>query len=112
MSHSTLSSESVATESIRSSVAYAVLPYPAPIIDSDSELTEAPASHVILDSDSNDPSFNSKPFSGRDTPVGSAASDPDDRPLGSSGTADYYRGSEFFEDDPSEAGSIDATSGT
>ncbi|GKE12955.1 hypothetical protein Tco_1416506 [Tanacetum coccineum] len=112
MSHSTLSSESVATKSIISSVASTVLPYLAPVINSDFEPIEAPASHVISDSDSVEPSFNSEPFLGRDTPVGSAASDPDDGPLGSPDTADYYGGSEFFEDEPSEAGSIDATFGT
>ncbi|GKB59825.1 hypothetical protein Tco_0916011 [Tanacetum coccineum] len=52
MSHSTLSSESVATKSIISSVASTVLPYLAPVIDYDFEPIEAPASHVISDSDS------------------------------------------------------------
>ncbi|GKA93330.1 hypothetical protein Tco_0815316 [Tanacetum coccineum] len=49
---------------------------------------------------------------GRDTPVGSAFLDPDDEPLGSPDTTDYFGGSEFFEDDPSEDCSIDAPSGT
>ncbi|GJT89174.1 hypothetical protein Tco_1070891 [Tanacetum coccineum] len=38
--------------------------------------------------------------------------DPDDEPLGSLYIVDYYLGSEFLKDDPSEDGSIDASSGT
>ncbi|GKA88844.1 putative reverse transcriptase domain-containing protein [Tanacetum coccineum] len=112
MSYSTISSDSVATESIGSFVASVVLPYPAPVIDSDSEPIEAPASLMISDFDSVDPSLNSKPFLGRDTPVGSAILNPDDEPLGLPDTGDYYGGFDFSEDEPSEASSIDASSGT
>ncbi|GKG61341.1 hypothetical protein Tco_0619066, partial [Tanacetum coccineum] len=63
------SSESIATESLGSFVAYVILPYPAP---------------VVSDSDSVEPSFNSKPFLDRVSPT----TDPDDEPLGSSDTID------------------------
>ncbi|GJW74655.1 hypothetical protein Tco_0134025 [Tanacetum coccineum] len=112
MSYSTISSDSVATESIESFVVSAVLPYPAPVIDSNSEPMEAPASLVISDFDSVDPSLNSKPFLGHDMSVGSGISNPDDMPLGLPDTGDYYGGSDFSEDEPSKASSIDASSGT
>ncbi|GJX99734.1 hypothetical protein Tco_0356753 [Tanacetum coccineum] len=71
---------------------------------------ESPISPMVSDSNFAEPSLNSKPLSGRDTPVGSATSDPDDEPLGSPDTADYYGGSEFSKDDPSEDDSVDALS--
>ncbi|GKD12461.1 putative reverse transcriptase domain-containing protein [Tanacetum coccineum] len=71
---------------------------------------KAPASPVVSDSDSVEPSLNSEPFSGHDTSVGSAASDPDNEPLGSLGTTGHFGGSEFSKDDPSKHGSIDAMS--
>ncbi|GKA23988.1 hypothetical protein Tco_0710021, partial [Tanacetum coccineum] len=77
-----------------------------------SKLIEAPASPVVSDSDSVEPSLNSEPFSGHDTSVGSAASDPDNEPLGSLGTTGHFGGSGFSKDDPSKHGSIDAMSGT
>nr|GEZ39537.1 hypothetical protein [Tanacetum cinerariifolium] len=92
MSHSTISSEFVATESIRSSIVSIVLPYLAPVIDSDSKPFEALASLVASDSDSVEPSFNSESLSDRVSPVISVASDPDDEPLGSPDTVNYYRG--------------------
>ncbi|GKB52376.1 hypothetical protein Tco_1339144 [Tanacetum coccineum] len=114
MSHSTISYESLAeslAESMGSSVASAIVPNHAQVA-SDSEPFEAPASPVSFDSDSVEPSFNSKPFSDYASPSISAATDPDNEPLGSPDIADYYGGSEFSEDDPSEDGSIDASSGT
>ncbi|GJV23726.1 putative reverse transcriptase domain-containing protein [Tanacetum coccineum] len=115
MSRSTISYESLAeslAESMGSSVASAMVPDHAPDVDLESEPMDAPASPVVSESDSIEPSLNSEPFSGRDTPVGSAASDPDDEPLGSPDTVDYFEGYEFSEDDPSEDSSIDAPSGT
>ncbi|GJT97251.1 hypothetical protein Tco_1092769 [Tanacetum coccineum] len=100
MSHSTISYESI-TESMGSFVASAMVPYPASAAGSESEPFEDLTSSVVSDSDSVEPSFNSEPFSDRDSPAISAASDPDDEPLGSPDTAEYFRGSEFSEDDPS-----------
>ncbi|GJV23725.1 hypothetical protein Tco_1376420 [Tanacetum coccineum] len=111
MSHSTISYESL-SESMGSSVASAMVPDHAPDVDSESEPIEAPASPMVSNSNFVEPSLNSKPFSGCDTLVGSASSDPDDEPLGSPDTTDYFGGSEFSEDDPSEDYSIDAPSGT
>ncbi|GJT58556.1 hypothetical protein Tco_1002089 [Tanacetum coccineum] len=110
MSRSTISYESLA-ESMGSFVASAIVPDHASNVDSESEPMEAPASPVVSDSDSFEPSLNSESFSRSDTPVGSAASDPDDEPLGSPDTAEYFGGFEFSKDDPSEDGSIDALSG-
>nr|GFC32123.1 hypothetical protein [Tanacetum cinerariifolium] len=85
--------------------AYAILPYLAPVA-SDSETSEAPVLLVVSDFASVDPSFNLKLFSDRVSPT----TDPDDEPLDSSDTADYYGGSEFSEDDPSEDDPIHASS--
>ncbi|GKB35298.1 hypothetical protein Tco_0880240 [Tanacetum coccineum] len=114
MSRPTISYGSLAkslVESIRSSTASAIAPYHAPTA-SDSEPFEAPASPIASDSDSIEPSFNSDPFSGRDTPVRSVALDHDDEPLGSPDTINYYGGLEYSEDDPSEDDSVDTLSGT
>ncbi|GJT39636.1 reverse transcriptase domain-containing protein [Tanacetum coccineum] len=105
MFRSTISYESLAeslAERMGSSVASGIVPDHAPNVDSESEPMEALASPVVSDSDSVEPSLKSEPFSGHDTPIGLAASDPDDEPLGSPDTADYYGGSKFFEDDPSK----------
>nr|GEU51617.1 retrotransposon protein, putative, Ty3-gypsy subclass [Tanacetum cinerariifolium] len=69
-------------------------------------------SHVASDHDSFKPSFDSKPFVDLASPAIYAASNLDDEPLGSSDTAEYYEGSEFFKDDPSEDGSTNAASDT
>ncbi|GKA88376.1 putative reverse transcriptase domain-containing protein [Tanacetum coccineum] len=52
-------------------------------------------------------SLADKPFLDHASPAVS-----DDEPIGSPDTADYYGGSEFSEDDPSEDGSIDVASST
>ncbi|GKA23990.1 hypothetical protein Tco_0710023 [Tanacetum coccineum] len=76
---------------------------------SESKLIEAPASPVVSDSDSVEPSLNSEPFSGHDTSVGSAASDPDNEPLGSLGPTRPFGGLKFAKDYPIDKhGSIDA----
>ncbi|GKB77303.1 hypothetical protein Tco_0944198 [Tanacetum coccineum] len=114
MSHSTISYDSLSeslAESMGSSVASTIVPNHAPVA-SDFEPFEAPASPVSFDSDSVEPSFNSKPFSDYASPSISATTDLDNEPLGLPDTADYYGGSEFSEDDPSEDGSIDAPFGT
>nr|GEZ23310.1 hypothetical protein [Tanacetum cinerariifolium]GEZ31827.1 hypothetical protein [Tanacetum cinerariifolium] len=90
MSRSTISYESLA-ESMGSSVASAIVPDHAPNVDSESEPMEAPALPVVSDFDSFEPSLNSKPFLRRDTLVRSAALDPDDEPLGSPDTAEFWR---------------------
>ncbi|GJZ31320.1 hypothetical protein Tco_0576367 [Tanacetum coccineum] len=107
MSHSTISYESIA-ESMGSSVPSAMVPYPAPAADLESEPFEDPASPVASDFNSVVPSFNFDLLSDRVSPTVSAASD--DEPLGSPDTTDYYGGSEFSKDDPSEDGSIGASS--
>ncbi|GJU54036.1 hypothetical protein Tco_1227750 [Tanacetum coccineum] len=114
MSRSTISYESLAeslAESVGSLVASAIVPDHAPVAFN-SEPFEAPASPVASDSESVEPYFNSEPFSGHDIPVRSAASDPNDEPLGSPDPTDYYGWSEFSKDDPSEDDYVDASSGT
>ncbi|GJS64883.1 hypothetical protein Tco_0679447 [Tanacetum coccineum] len=93
MSCSTISYESIA-ESMGSSIASAMVPYPAPNDDSESEPFEDPASPGLL-SDYFDilSYFNSVDRLGRGvSPTVSVASDPDDEPLGSPDTTDYYGG--------------------
>nr|GEU40542.1 hypothetical protein [Tanacetum cinerariifolium] len=96
----------------RSFVSSAALPYLAPAFGSESEPFEDPESQVSSDHDSFEPSFDSKPFVDLASPAIFAASNLDDEPLGSSDTAEYYEGSEFFKDDPSEDGSTNAASDT
>ncbi|GJS64881.1 hypothetical protein Tco_0679445 [Tanacetum coccineum] len=91
MSCSTISYESIA-ESMGSSIASAMVPYPAPNDDSESEPFEDPASPVASDFDYAEPYFNSEPFLDCVSPTVSVASDPDDEPLGSPDTTDYYGG--------------------
>nr|GEX57164.1 hypothetical protein [Tanacetum cinerariifolium]GEY54728.1 hypothetical protein [Tanacetum cinerariifolium] len=91
MSRSTISYESLAkslAERIGSSVASGIVHDHAPDVDLETEPMEAPASPLVFDSDSVEPSLNSDPFSKRDTPIGSVASNLDDEPLGSPETAD------------------------
>nr|GFD08976.1 hypothetical protein [Tanacetum cinerariifolium] len=90
----------------------AVVPDHALNVDSESRPLEALASPMVSDSNFVEPSVNSEPFSVRETPIGSAALNPDDEPLGSPDTTDYFGGSEFSEDDPLEHVSINALSGT
>ncbi|GKB49344.1 hypothetical protein Tco_0900097 [Tanacetum coccineum] len=110
MSASTISFKSLA-ESIRSFVTHAIIPHPALVVDLEFEPFEDPISPVASDSDSVEPSYNSKLFSDRVSPAVFAASNPDDEPLGSPDNADYYGGYEFYEDDPSEDDPINALSG-
>nr|GFB51807.1 hypothetical protein [Tanacetum cinerariifolium]GFB54499.1 hypothetical protein [Tanacetum cinerariifolium] len=111
VSHLTILSTFICTESIKSSVASAILPYHVPVA-SDSKPMEAPTSLMIFDFEYVEPSLKLEPFSGCNTPVGFAVIDPDDELLGSPDTADYYGGSEFSKDELSEDGSIDASSRT
>ncbi|GJV49327.1 hypothetical protein Tco_1439539 [Tanacetum coccineum] len=111
MSRSTISYESLAeslADSMGSFVSSVALPYFVPTIDSESEPFEEHELPVASDYDSVEPSLDSDPFVDHASPAISAVSDPDDEPLGSPNTADYYRGSEFSEDDPSEDVSTDA----
>ncbi|GJW16312.1 hypothetical protein Tco_0020445 [Tanacetum coccineum] len=110
MSASTISFKSLA-ESIGSFVTPAIVPYPALVVDLESEPFEDPVLPVASDSDPVELSYNSKPFSDRVSPAVFAASNLDDELLGSFDNADYYGGYEFYEDDPSEDDPIDASSG-
>ncbi|GJU93327.1 hypothetical protein Tco_1318083 [Tanacetum coccineum] len=116
MSRSTISYESLAqsvADSLGSSVSSAALPYVAPVVDSESDPFEDPKLPVASDADSVEPSVDSELFVDHVSPAISAASDPDgDQPLGSSNTADYYGGYEFFEHNPSEDVFIDVASDT
>ncbi|GJX07738.1 hypothetical protein Tco_0195670, partial [Tanacetum coccineum] len=102
MYDSTISSESLA-ESTRSSLLPALLLHPAPVVDSNSEHFEDPASPVVSDSDSFVATLNSEPFEDCVSQAVSVASNPDDEPLGSPDTSDYYEGSEFSKEDPVSA---------
>ncbi|GJS05282.1 hypothetical protein Tco_0321790 [Tanacetum coccineum] len=95
-----------------SSVSSDVLPYAAPVVDSEFEPFEDPESLVASDHDSVEPSFDSELFVDHVSPAISAALDPDDEPLGSPDTTDYFGDSEFSEDDPSGDDTIDASSDT
>ncbi|GKF62124.1 hypothetical protein Tco_0182178 [Tanacetum coccineum] len=98
MSRSTISYESLAeslADSLESSVSSVVLPYAAPVMDSEPEPLEEPESPVASDHDFVEPSFNSELFVDHASPTISTASDPDDEPIGSPDTADYYGGLEF-----------------
>ncbi|GJS40945.1 putative reverse transcriptase domain-containing protein [Tanacetum coccineum] len=78
----------------------------------ESEPFKEPESPVTSDHDSIEPSFDSEPFIDHASLAISAASNPNDEPLGSPDTAGYYGGSEFSEDNPSEDGYTDAASNT
>ncbi|GKE06060.1 hypothetical protein Tco_1398078 [Tanacetum coccineum] len=108
---STISSKSLA-DSTRSSLLPALLLHLASVVDSDSEHFEDPTSPVVSDSDSFVASLNSEPFEDCVSQAVFAASNPDDEPLGSSDTSDYYEGSKFSKEDPSRDDSIDAFVGT
>nr|GEV32776.1 hypothetical protein [Tanacetum cinerariifolium] len=111
MSASTISFESLA-ESIGSSPLPALVLHPALVVDSESRHFEDPTSPVVFYSNSFVASFNSKPFEDRVSQAVSSASDPDDEPLGSPDTSDYYEGFKFFEEEPLGNNSIDASAGT
>nr|GEY07840.1 hypothetical protein [Tanacetum cinerariifolium] len=68
MSRSTISFESL-DESIESFIAHAIVPHPAPVVDSDSEPFEDPASPVVSDSNSFVASLNSEPFEDHVSPT-------------------------------------------
>nr|GEU45668.1 putative reverse transcriptase domain-containing protein [Tanacetum cinerariifolium] len=99
------------TNSIGSFVSSAALPYLAPTIDAVSKPFKDPKSPVASDHDSVEPLFDLEPFVDHASRAISAATDPDDEPLGSLDTTGYYGGSEFSKDDPSEDNSVDDLSG-
>ncbi|GKG57958.1 hypothetical protein Tco_0589569, partial [Tanacetum coccineum] len=73
---------------------------------------EEPESLVASNHDSVEPSLDSESFVDHASPAIYVASYPDDEPLGSPDTADYFGGSEFSEDEPSKDDPIDAASAT
>ncbi|GKE93573.1 hypothetical protein Tco_1574668 [Tanacetum coccineum] len=91
------------------SVTSTIIPYPTPVADLESEPFKDPASPVASDLDFVKTSFNSELFSDRISPAISAALDPDDEPLSSPDTTNYYGGPRFSKEDPPEDGPIDAS---